>query len=192
MSYRQKQGTAKFIKKSGGPTSQLGKPSSSTDSSVQPQIDQLMASNLKDSAGYRLRSSDKKLAQSILDEIPLLDQKLQKTLRGIAVSRRFRNFETLVEKDPSLALKIIEERLPEMVGKVLKTPVLAASGSSGIAAGTRGDPPGTRGDPPGTRGIPRGTRGSSGSPRGSSGTPDPEPAPHKKKKPVFRTKMSPF
>ena len=131
MSYRQKQGTTKFIKKSGGSdplaqASQLGKPSSSTDFSVQPPIDQLMASVSKDSAGYKLRSSDKKLAQSILDEIPLLDQKLQKTLRGIAVSRRFRNFETLVEKDPSLALKILEERAPEVMKQASDDPAFVA------------------------------------------------------------------
>ena len=112
MSQRQKQENLIFIRKSGG---QLGKPSSSTDISVPTPSDQLMASFSQDSAGYKLRSMDKQLAQLILDKIPLLDSKLQKTLRGVAVSRKFRNFETLVEKDPSLALRIMGEKLPEVM-----------------------------------------------------------------------------
>ena len=121
MSQSQKQGTVTFIKKSSGPLEK----SSPADISVPglsipsnnapPTIDQSVASYQSEIAGYRLRSMDKQLAFSVLEAIPLLDQKFQKKFREIAVSRKFRDFETLVKKDPHLALslKILEEGLPE-------------------------------------------------------------------------------
>ena len=55
------------------------------------------------------------MATSILETIPHLDPKSFRKLRQVAVSQRFCNFEALVEKDPSLALRIMEEELPEVM-----------------------------------------------------------------------------
>ena len=95
MSQRQKQGTMKFVKKSGG---LLGKPSS-TESSVQglskpsdnaqPISDQFVASNPTVHSGYKLRSLDKQLADTVVQAVSILPEKNQRTLRGVASSKRF-------------------------------------------------------------------------------------------------------
>ena len=79
MSHRQE--TVKFVKKSGGTLEN----SSSTEISVQglskpsnhaqPTVDQSEAFNLKENAGYRLRSKDQKLAFSIMESVSTLSAK---------------------------------------------------------------------------------------------------------------------
>ena len=50
----------------------------------------------------------------------------------MAVSRRFKNFEDLIGKDTQLAVKIIEERVPEEVRKSLFESIFDISGTYGV------------------------------------------------------------
>ena len=136
MSHRQEK--VKFVKKSGG---SLGN-SSSTENSVQglskpsnmaqPIIDQSEASNLKENAGYRLRSKDQKLAFSIMEAVSTLSAKNQKTLQRVAYSKKFRGFEDMASKDPQLAVELLQKRFPELLltENVAETKVSGRSGHS--------------------------------------------------------------
>ena len=111
MSYRQKQSEMSYRKIGGlteksvpGQNNPSNIVSTNSDKSIVPM-----------GASYGLRSLDKQMATNILETIPQLDPKSFRKLRQVAVSKRFINFEALVEKDPSLALKIMEEKLPELM-----------------------------------------------------------------------------
>ena len=115
MSNRQKQ-TEMFFRKIGGLT-EKSVPGQNNPSNIVPQSSD--KSIVCTDASYGLRSLDKKLASLILEILPQLDQKSARKLRGVAVSRRFKNFEALVNKDPQLAQEIIKEKLSETMWKTL-------------------------------------------------------------------------
>ena len=127
MSKQQKQGSTQFIKKSGGlnslEKSSSLEQSSFTDLSVQglsrpsnnaqKTIVQPAASTVDESAGYRLRSTNKSLALSITESVASLGKKQHQTLKGVAVSKRFKSFKDMTDRDPQLALTVLESRFPQ-------------------------------------------------------------------------------
>ena len=122
MSYRQKQGSLRFVRKSGvdseKSTTGLSKPSNV----AQPISDQPIASNDSENAGYRLRSLDKQLASSILEAISGMTEKSLQTLRGVASSKKFKSFTDLTTKNPHMALEILRKRFPNLEIKAQNVP----------------------------------------------------------------------
>ena len=131
MSYRKKQESEMFIRKIGGLT-EKSVPGQNNPANIVPQPSD--KSLVPMDASYRLRSLDKQLATSILEILPSLDQKSTRKLRGVAVSRQFKSFEALTDKDPHLAKEIIKEKLPEVMKKGLFDSVFGAPAAPAVPA----------------------------------------------------------
>ena len=114
MSYRKKQVSEAFIRKTGGPTEKSVPGESKPSNITQPVIDQIMASNVTENAGYNLRSLDSQLALSVKEAVSTLSAKNLKTLKGVAYAKRFRGFEDMASKNPQLAVEMLQKHFPDL------------------------------------------------------------------------------
>ena len=108
-----------------------------------------------------MHSFDKQLANSIFQAVSSLPKKSQQTLKGVAVSKEFKDFNALTNTDPQLAAIILKERCPNLELKapiaperspltVPATGIVVAAGMTGMAgnkAGITGAAGGGRGGP---------------------------------------------
>ena len=90
-----------------------------------------VASQIQESAGYRLRSAEESLALSIPVSVSDLGGKAQEALKAISVSKGFKDFQDLVEKDVQLAITALKDRQPDLKIKAPFDPILGYSSLSG-------------------------------------------------------------
>ena len=107
MSYRKKQVSEAFIRKTGGHTEKSVTGESKPSNITQPTFDQVIASNPTENAGYNLRSLDSQLALSVKEAVSTLSAKNLKTLQGKAYAKRYQGFEDMASKNPQLAVEML-------------------------------------------------------------------------------------